>query len=81
MQRRSVALKRINDPAAYPNDLVTRVSAVEAYARSLLSHLGAKSVKDVHENYKKHSKSEAPVLVQGDVPFVVEPCRMTAPHS
>ena len=64
-QRRSVALKRINDPSAYPNDLVTRVSAIEAYARSLLANAGAKNNEEVLKRYKRYARNEATSLVEG----------------
>jgi hypothetical protein len=63
-QRFSVALNRINDPAAYPNDLVTRVSAVEAFARSLLANHGARSKAEVHAKHRKFAKREATGLVE-----------------
>lgn len=62
-QRFSIVLQRINNPATYANELVTRVSGVEAYARCLLAHSQAKNKSELSEQYKKHAKSEATVLV------------------
>jgi hypothetical protein len=63
-QRLSVAVQRINNPEAYPNDLVTRVSAVEAFARSLLASFGAASREEVLVKHRRLAKREAPVLVE-----------------
>jgi hypothetical protein len=63
-QRLSVALQRINNPDAYPNELVTRVSAVEAYARSLISNFGATNRDEVLAMHRKLSKREATSLVE-----------------
>jgi len=66
-QRFSVAIDRINNPSAYPNDLVTRVSAVEAFARSLLANYGAKSKAEILAKYRKYSRQEATGLVEAYV--------------
>lgn len=63
-ERFSVALNRINNPAAYPNELVTRVSAVEAFARSLLANFGARNKAEVLTKYRKLLKREATGLVE-----------------
>lgn len=63
-QRFTVALQRINNPAAYPNDLVTRVSAVEAFARSLLANSGASNREEVLAKHRKLAKREATSLVE-----------------
>jgi hypothetical protein len=66
-QRFAVALDRINNPADYPNVLVTRVSAVEAFARSLLANHGAGSRADVLAEHQRHSRKEATGLVEAYV--------------
>lgn len=62
-QRFKVALDRINNPAADANDLVTRVSAVEAFARSLIANFGARDKAEVLAKYRRLSKREATDLV------------------
>ena len=66
-QRWSVALQRINNPSADPNELVTRVSAVEAFARSLLANSGTSSRDDVLIKHRRLSKRDAPSLVEAYV--------------
>ena len=63
-QRFAVALARINNPAHYPNALVTHVSAVEAFARSLLANHGASSQAEVLAKHKRLSRQEATTLVE-----------------
>ncbi len=63
-QRLAVALDRINFPASYPNDLVTRVSAVEAFARSLIANFGAQSRAEVLATHRRFQRREATGLVE-----------------
>ena len=63
-QRFSVALDRINNPTDYPNELVTRVSAVEAFARSLVANFGARNRSEVLTKHRKISRQETTGLVQ-----------------
>jgi hypothetical protein len=63
-QRFSVAPQRINHPAAYPNELVTRVSAVEAFARSLLANFGARSREEVLTQHRRLASRDATSLVE-----------------
>ena len=62
-QRFLVGLDRVNNPDAYPNDLVTRVSAIEAFARSLVanSHVGSRT--EVIVKHRRLEKREAHHLV------------------
>ena len=64
-QRLSIALKRINSPEANASDLVTRVSAVEAFARCILAHTSTSTHEQVHLKYRKYAKREATSLVEG----------------
>jgi hypothetical protein len=60
----SVALQRINNPSAYPNELVTRVSAVEAFARSLVANFDAPNREAVLTKHRKLAARDAVSLVQ-----------------
>jgi hypothetical protein len=62
-QRFKVALDRINNPDHYPNDLVTRVSAVEALARSLLAHSLESNRDDIQARHRSLGKLDAPNLI------------------
>ncbi len=66
-QRLSVAVQRINNPSAYPNELVTLVSAVEAFARSLLANHGSPRKEEVLAKHRKLAKREATSLVEAYV--------------
>jgi hypothetical protein len=63
-QRLSVIRQRLEDHHFGPNRLVTSVSAVEAYARSLALRRGAKTRDDLRKNYKKHCTQECGVLTR-----------------
>ena len=63
-QRLSVALQRINNPAAYPNELVTRVSAVEAFARSLLANLNSSNKQEILAKHRRFAKLDATNLIE-----------------
>ena len=62
-QRFGVALQRINDPPAIPNQLVTNVSAVEAFARSLVAHLESHTREELRSAHQRIKKREAHNLV------------------
>lgn len=66
-QRLSVAMQRINNPDSYPNDLVTRVSAVEAFARSLLANFGISNREELLAKHRRLAKREAHNLVEAYV--------------
>ena len=54
-QRLKVALDRLRNPSHEPNLLITRVSAVEALARSLLVHhlaAGGEAIEKVYARYR-----------------------------
>ena len=63
-QRLHVALQRIGNADHDPNLLVTRVSAVEAFARSLLVHHLASADADALSFYGLFRHSGAPSLVE-----------------
>jgi hypothetical protein len=63
-QRLKVAIQRINNPTAYANELVTRVSAVEAFARSLLANVDTTDREQVQAKHKKLESREATSLVE-----------------
>lgn len=62
-QRLAVIRLRLKDHHFGANRLVTCVSAVEAYARSLVLHRGAKSRDDLRKNYQRWRKPSAGFLV------------------
>lgn len=62
-QRWSVVLQRINNPASYPNELVTRVSAIEAFARSLVANFNSPNKEAILAKHRKLAKRDATSLV------------------
>lgn len=50
-QRFSVARQRLSNAGSGPNELVARVSAIEAVSRTLAMHLGAPSQSDLEKIY------------------------------
>ncbi len=52
-QRATTIKKRLDDPKALPNQLVTRVAAVEALSRSLLMNQNAHTITVLKEIYPK----------------------------
>lgn len=62
-QRLAKARQRILNVHAYPNQLVTHVSAVEGVARALLMHERAKAKVELRAIYGKYKNREAHTLV------------------
>ena len=62
-QRLHVIRQRLEDHHFGPNRLVTSVSAVEAYARSLALHRGTKSRADLRKRYPKYRDTPPKALV------------------
>ena len=63
-QRLHIIRQRLEDHHFGPNRLVTAVSAVEALARCLLQHVGARSKADLRANYPRYKKWVATSLVR-----------------
>jgi hypothetical protein len=63
-QRLSIIRQRLADHHFGPNRLVTAVSAVEALARCLLQHVGARSKADLTSAYPKYKRWVATSLVR-----------------
>jgi hypothetical protein len=63
-QRLSIARQRLADHHSGPNKLVTVVSAIEALARCLLQHVGAKSKADLAKAYPRYKDWSAKSLVR-----------------
>lgn len=53
-QRVRIMDQRLADPSALPNLLITRVAAIEAFARTLLMHKFARTKSDLPAAYKKY---------------------------
>jgi hypothetical protein len=64
MARLNVALQRIGNSEHEPNLLVTRVSAVEALARSLLVHHHAKGDTELMHIYERYRSKGPQALVE-----------------
>lgn len=62
-QRLHVIRQRLEDHHSGPNRLVTAVSAVEAYARSLALHRQAKTRADLKSHYPKYRDTPPKALV------------------
>lgn len=54
----------MDDPRAYPNLLVTRVSGIEALARSLVMNTKAKTKEELRQVYGRYRSREAYTLVE-----------------
>jgi hypothetical protein len=63
-QRLGRIRERLNDPSAGPNQLVTHVSAVEAFARCLLLHKKASQKSDLIKVYRKYKHKDPDELVK-----------------
>ena|SRR5215831_8231268 len=63
-QRLSIVRQRLEDHHFGPNRLVTSVSAVEALARCLMQHVGAKSKDDLRKVYPRYKNWTAKTLVR-----------------
>ena len=63
-QRLSIIRQRLDDHHYGPNRLVTIVSAVEAFARSLLINHPSKSKAEIKEQYRKFKHSKPEYLVE-----------------
>ena len=62
-QRLAKARQRIGNVHSYPNQLVTHVSAVEGFARTLLMHERARTKEELRAIYPKYKNREAHTLV------------------
>jgi len=63
-QRLSVAKKRIKNPEHDPNLLITFVSAVEGFARSLCMHQHARTKTELTDIYQKYRNQSAESLIK-----------------
>ncbi len=63
-QRLSIIRQRLADQHFGPNRLVTSVSAVEALARCLLQHVGARSKVDLRSAYPRYKNRTPSFLVR-----------------
>lgn len=63
-QRVRIMDQRLNDPSALPNLLVTRVAAIEAFARTLLMHAFAQSKSDLPAAYEKYRYRKVHTMIK-----------------